>query len=85
MKKDATQRATTEMANSWSAHSTINHVRSPDTSPLVRAAAGVRGNTQESILAVCGAWSRGKKTPLTWNMVVHVIRCNTHYAIDNRR
>ena len=44
MKKDATQRATTEIANSWSAHSTINHVRSPDTSPLVRAAAGVRGN-----------------------------------------
>ena len=43
MKKDATQRATTEIANSWSAHSTINHVRSPDTSPLVRAAAGVRG------------------------------------------
>ena len=40
MKKDATQRATTEIANSWSAHSTINHVRSPDTSPLVRAAAG---------------------------------------------
>ena len=34
MKKDATQRATTEIANSWSAHSTINHVRSPDTSPL---------------------------------------------------
>ena len=32
MKKDATQRATTEIANSWSAHSTINHVRSPDTS-----------------------------------------------------
>ena len=77
MKKDATQRATTEIANSWSAHSTINHVRSPDTSPLVRAAAGVRGNAQESIapmvlavavkisLTVCGAWSRGKKTPLT--------------------
>ena len=39
MKEDATQRATTEIANSWSAHSTINHVRSPDTSPLVRAAA----------------------------------------------
>ena len=36
MKKDATQRATTEIANSWSAHSTIDHVRSPDTSPLVR-------------------------------------------------
>ena len=40
MKKDATQRATTEIANSWSAHRTINHVRSPDTSPLVRAAVG---------------------------------------------
>ena len=48
MKKDATQRAITEIANSWSAHSTINHVRSPDISPLVRAAAGVRGNAQES-------------------------------------
>ena len=42
MKKDATQRATTEIANSWGAHSTINHLRSADTSPLVRAAAGVR-------------------------------------------
>ena len=65
MKKDATQRATTEIANSWSAHSTVNHVRSPDTSPLVRAAARVRGNAQENILTVCGTWSRGKKTPLT--------------------
>ena len=41
IKKDATQKATIEIANSWSAHSTINHVRSPDTSPLVRAAAWV--------------------------------------------
>ena len=39
MKKDAMQRATTEIANSWRAHSTINHVRSPGTSPLVRAEA----------------------------------------------
>ena len=61
MKKDATQRATTEIANSWSAHSTISHVRSPDTSPLVRAAAGVRGNAQESILTVCGTWSRERR------------------------
>ncbi len=68
MKKDAKQRATTEIANSWSGRSTINHVRSQDTSPLVRAAAGVRGNAQESILTVCGTWSRGKKTPLTWNI-----------------
>ena len=67
MKKDARQRATTEIANSWSAHSTINHVRSPDTSPLVRVAARVRGNAKESILTVCGTWSRGMKTPLTWN------------------
>ena len=44
MKKDATQRGTNEIANSWNTHSTINHVRSPDTSPLVRAAAGVRDN-----------------------------------------
>ena len=48
MKKDATQRATTEIANSWSAHSTINHVRSPDTSPLVRAAAGAGSRPRRS-------------------------------------
>ena len=48
MKKDATQRATTEIANSWSAHSTINHVRSPDTSPLVRAAAGAAPRPRRS-------------------------------------
>ncbi len=65
MKKDATQRATTEIANSWSSHSTIDHVRSPDTrSPRQGRGVG-QGNAQESILTVCGTWSRGKKNPLT--------------------
>ena len=29
--------------------------------------------------------TRGRRIQDLYGMVVHVIRCNTHYAIDNRR
>ena len=57
-----------------------NAVLESEAAAVVRLARSLAGKPLAGFCA-----TRGRRIQDLYGMVVHVIRCNTHYAIDNRR